>query len=590
MEDELYLYRLLYGQWFNNPIHYVDGYFFRYRKNILSIHTIDEMRELVGASRIAESSETDDFERTVDIINAKYVIPGASIINQRVQRFTDDSKFPELHSLTELRFCLIAELKSGDNINSSIQDYTFSFKLLSEYDIREYNLNESRQTVGLITKYRIPAVQNKNIKKRTFKSPITIPVDLLPSISMIRKESQESQESVSIPINNFNWANATGFGIYSGKNSIFRCLDIDGCDSNEFIDSLLIDLGLGDNYPWVIKTGSGDGFHIWISCNDSINPELMLKGDARKNFERYGAIYYMPKRVYENTFRVIELRWNSFCMLPPSIGPCGLKYKFRNHLPQNSPKIVSLKKIIKIIERIGENSSIKYDDIIHRDLHYGGFSCSEETETMFLCFDTETTGLPKDYNADYSDTDNWPRIVQLSYILFIFQDQRVKVLKKQNFILSPDNSFQIPSSSMKFHGISDIDARKKGFNRKSVLESFAKQLDEIDYIIGHNVDFDINVLRAEFIRENIDDSHQFNHIKKVCTMKSSMPLYPKGSMWPKLENLYFQLIGEEMEGAHNSMNDVVATFKCFKVLVNKDLIEVNKTINYNSLEAPANQW
>ena len=29
---------------------------------------------------------------------------------------------------------------------------------------------------------------------------------------------------------------------------------------------------------------------------------------------------------------------------------------------------------------------------------------------MFLTFDTETTGLPKNFKADVSDSANWPRL------------------------------------------------------------------------------------------------------------------------------------------------------------------------------------
>ena len=36
----------------------------------------------------------------------------------------------------------------------------------------------------------------------------------------------------------------------------------------------------------------------------------------------------------------------------------------------------------------------------------------------YLFFDTETTGLPKDYNKPYTDVDNFPRLVQLSMIYF----------------------------------------------------------------------------------------------------------------------------------------------------------------------------
>ena len=32
---------------------------------------------------------------------------------------------------------------------------------------------------------------------------------------------------------------------------------------------------------------------------------------------------------------------------------------------------------------------------------------------MYLIFDTETTGLPKNWKAPLTDFDNWPRMVQL---------------------------------------------------------------------------------------------------------------------------------------------------------------------------------
>ena len=37
---------------------------------------------------------------------------------------------------------------------------------------------------------------------------------------------------------------------------------------------------------------------------------------------------------------------------------------------------------------------------------------------MYIVFDTETTGLPKKYNAPFTDTDNWPRMVQLAWIVY----------------------------------------------------------------------------------------------------------------------------------------------------------------------------
>ena len=34
---------------------------------------------------------------------------------------------------------------------------------------------------------------------------------------------------------------------------------------------------------------------------------------------------------------------------------------------------------------------------------------------MYLIFDTETTGLPQNFNAPLSDSENWPRMVQIAW-------------------------------------------------------------------------------------------------------------------------------------------------------------------------------
>ena len=34
---------------------------------------------------------------------------------------------------------------------------------------------------------------------------------------------------------------------------------------------------------------------------------------------------------------------------------------------------------------------------------------------MYLIFDTETTGLPKRWDAPLNDLDNWPRCVQVAW-------------------------------------------------------------------------------------------------------------------------------------------------------------------------------
>jgi hypothetical protein len=37
---------------------------------------------------------------------------------------------------------------------------------------------------------------------------------------------------------------------------------------------------------------------------------------------------------------------------------------------------------------------------------------------MYLFFDNETTVLPRNWKAPVTDLNNWPRVVQLAYLLY----------------------------------------------------------------------------------------------------------------------------------------------------------------------------
>ncbi len=76
---------------------------------------------------------------------------------------------------------------------------------------------------------------------------------------------------------------------------------------------------------------------------------------------------------------------------------------------------------------------------------------------MFLIFDTETTGLPKRWDAPLSDTENWPRCVQIAWQLHGADGQ---CLEHHAYLIRPDG-FTIPYDSEQVHGISTELAQKR---------------------------------------------------------------------------------------------------------------------------------
>ena len=194
---------------------------------------------------------------------------------------------------------------------------------------------------------------------------------------------------------------------------------------------------------------------------------------------------------------------------------------------------------------------------------------------MYLIFDTETTGLPQNYSAPISDLDNWPRVVQLAWQL---HDQAGNYLSGGNYIIKPDG-FTIPFNAEKVHGISTQRALDEGHDLKFVLEQFNNDLNKTTFIIGHNIDFDKNVMGAEYLRMNVDGP--LLELNSIDT-KDDATDYCKieggrggGYKWPTLTELHEKLFGEGFDDAHDAAADVEATTRAFLELVRLGVISVS---------------
>lgn len=186
---------------------------------------------------------------------------------------------------------------------------------------------------------------------------------------------------------------------------------------------------------------------------------------------------------------------------------------------------------------------------------------TDKHKDYYLFFDTETTGLPKRYNSPSSDTDNWPRMVQLSWIM---ADEKGTEVSTGNYIIQPVG-FSIPKEASDINGITTARAMAEGESLCYVMDRFMSDLDDARTIVGHNVEFDIKVVGAEMIRlgrEDVVGKKPF-----VCTMKASTDfckLHGKhGYKWPRLEELHRKLFHRGFRGAHDAMSDVGATLRCF---------------------------
>ncbi len=187
---------------------------------------------------------------------------------------------------------------------------------------------------------------------------------------------------------------------------------------------------------------------------------------------------------------------------------------------------------------------------------------------MFLIFDTETTGLPKSWNAPITDTDNWPRAIQIAWQL---HDEMGNLIEHNDFLINPDG-FNIPFDAERVHGISTELAKEQGIELSEGLRLFNEALNKTKFIVGQNVEFDINIMGCEFHRLGIKNKLTSLPILDTCTEETAQMCQISGGKGgkfklPTLTELHKHLFGIDFNEAHNATADVEATTRCFLELI-----------------------
>jgi DNA polymerase-3 subunit alpha len=194
---------------------------------------------------------------------------------------------------------------------------------------------------------------------------------------------------------------------------------------------------------------------------------------------------------------------------------------------------------------------------------------------MFLIFDTETTGLPRNYNAPLTDFDNWPRMVQVAWQL---HDAKGNLISANSIIVKPEG-YTIPFNAVQIHGITNERALEEGQDLKAVLQEFVDAVSKTTYLCGHNIEFDNNIVGAELLRcglENVLAGKAFIDTKNDQTTEfCAIPGGRGGKFkWPTLTELYSKLFNDTFAEAHNAAFDVLATGKVFFEIIKRGITRV----------------
>lgn len=355
----------------------------------------------------------------------------------------------------------------------------------------------------------------------------------------------------------FNWSQAIGFGTFTGEYNKYLplcVLDIDNCQSEDFLHEVLEKLDLPLDYEWVIKSGSNNGFHIYISSAryfDNDSPVTVL----------------IPNEKYEGYFDKIELLWSTHVILPPSIHSSSNQYNF-NYVdrPKNSPISISTRKIGSLI-----TTFTNYDYVIEKDDYGETYKriidkshFYEIVKKRFKNKELQKVNMFVDVDTVYShDISKHHPDHQILLISWLLTDQDGIVLKKHTYVLSSEELYNLESID---HALMDCkNAKLIAKNSTEILQSFVADLDLCDQIISHNLEFVFNIIKKEIIKKKIKINR--NNMQGYCTMKGSVNLckIPRGNgyKYPKLTELYYHLFGVEVNSFSNAEIDVFRISKCY---------------------------
>lgn len=190
-----------------------------------------------------------------------------------------------------------------------------------------------------------------------------------------------------------------------------------------------------------------------------------------------------------------------------------------------------------------------------------------------LFFDTETTGLP-DFKQP-SSAHHQPHVIQAAALL---TDSRGNELREWNTLIKTSEDATMHPLAYRAHGISLQKANDEGIEMEEAWRQFTDLVSEASIVVGHNVPFDLRMMRIMGYRVN---GFEWDcPADYMCTMRMACPIVNLpptkrmqecGMIWPKNPNLtecmrFF--FDEPLDGAHDALADVRACKRVYFAITN----------------------
>tara|TARA_B110000208_G_scaffold190884_1_gene256033 strand:+ start:2835 stop:3392 length:558 start_codon:yes stop_codon:yes gene_type:complete len=175
----------------------------------------------------------------------------------------------------------------------------------------------------------------------------------------------------------------------------------------------------------------------------------------------------------------------------------------------------------------------------------------------------ETNGLPK-CKVKQVKNDNlnyWPNVISIYYKIGTYNKETKKIDIEYSYYSIVKTDFIINKYAQRVHQITDEMMNDDGKDIKEILNQLNEDIDKnsIEFIIGHNINFDYNIIHSEFLKNEIEFNNK--NIKLIDTIS-----YKHDYEYPKLEDLFKKLYGRKFKKSHPRKSLINITIKCFEKL------------------------
>lgn len=166
---------------------------------------------------------------------------------------------------------------------------------------------------------------------------------------------------------------------------------------------------------------------------------------------------------------------------------------------------------------------------------------------MTLLFSTETTGDPIVPYPPIQETQNWPRLIRLAWVVCNDDGQLVRGF---SFTISPehlgDEAGLLTSSELQ-------DLKTKGHPLEKIVKKFLDDYDVCQTMVAHDLGRHYGVLAAEAIRVGARAKTRIE--KKLCTKTQIDEIYPDDQS-KEVADLWFALFGNQITPGFDIMVDL----------------------------------